>query len=199
MSNNSSKIDNSNPPVFDRFGGQRRVFCVYIDGGNLYHRIRTSSIDERKFDYRGFVDWLCGESVETVRYYVAQIRRESSNLKSHELYAEQQKRFERLKKAGFYIIRGRFLKMDGNYVEKGVDVRIGVDIATGALMDKYDTALVISSDGDLAPAIEHAVRNGKKEIIYVGIEGSKISYHLIQEATSTRMVKKDEMLKFVLE
>ncbi|PIX31320.1 helicase, partial [Candidatus Berkelbacteria bacterium CG_4_8_14_3_um_filter_33_6] len=44
------------------------------------------------------------------------------------------------------------LKSDGKYHEKGVDVRIAVDILRGALKNEYRRCFVISSDTDLIPA-----------------------------------------------
>jgi len=85
-----------------------------------------------------------------------------------EIYKSQQQRFERLKKFGFYLVRGRLVKIGGKFQEKGVDVRIGVDIAIGAAKNYYKKAFVISSDSDLVPAIEFATRETGKGIIYVG-------------------------------
>lgn len=45
--------------------------------------------------------------------------------------------------------------------EKGVDVLMALHIALGARDDLYDTAVVVSADTDLLPAIEEAVRVGK--------------------------------------
>ncbi|MFH0776133.1 MAG: NYN domain-containing protein [Patescibacteria group bacterium] len=191
-----AKIKPINPPVFA--SGQRRVFCVYIDGGNFFHSLKSSGIQEKDFDYRGFVDWLCGESAENVRYYVGQVKKEKDNPKSEELYKSQQQRFERLKKFGFYLVRGRLVKIGGKFMEKGVDVRIGIDIAIGAAQNYYEKAFVVSSDSDLAPAIEFAARETGKEIIYVGFEEGFVSYHLVQKASASKIVKKFELEKFVL-
>jgi len=191
-----SKIGTINSPVFA--SGQRRVFCVYIDGGNFFHSLKNSGIQEKDFDYRKFVDWICGESAKNVRYYVGQVKRENGNAKSEELYKSQQQRFERLKKFGFYLVRGRLVKIGGKFMEKGVDVRIGIDIAIGAAKNYYDKAFVISSDSDLVPAIEFAAHETDKEIIYVGFEKGCVSYHLVQKASSSKIVKKFELEKFVL-
>ncbi|MBU1090142.1 NYN domain-containing protein [Patescibacteria group bacterium] len=193
---NLTKIKVINFPVFA--SGQRRVFSVYIDGGNFFHSLKNCGIQEKDFDYRGFVNWLCGENVENVIYYVGQVKRENNNPKSEELYKSQQQRFERLKKAGFYIVRGRLVRIGGKFMEKGVDVRIGVDIAIGAAQDFYEKAFVVSSDSDLIPAIEFATIHGEKEIIYVGFEESFVSYHLIQKSSSSKIVKKFELEKFIL-
>lgn len=46
--------------------------------------------------------------------------------------------------------------------EKGVDVLLALHLALGAHHDCYDVAVVVSADTDLLPAIEEAVRVGKR-------------------------------------
>lgn len=46
-------------------------------------------------------------------------------------------------------------------VEKAVDVMIAVDIVTGAERDEYDTAYLLSADGDFTPAVAAARKLGK--------------------------------------
>jgi len=47
-------------------------------------------------------------------------------------------------------------------MEKGVDVLIATDMLTGALRDCYDTAILISGDGDFVEVIEEIKRAGKQ-------------------------------------
>ena len=46
--------------------------------------------------------------------------------------------------------------------EKGIDVMLAVDLVDMARTDAYDTAVVFSADTDLLPALEAAVRMGKR-------------------------------------
>ena len=46
--------------------------------------------------------------------------------------------------------------------EKGIDVLIALDIALGALDDRYDIAVLVSADTDLVPAIEVALDAGRR-------------------------------------
>ena len=46
-------------------------------------------------------------------------------------------------------------------VEKGVDVYMATDLVAFAFMDLYDTAIVVSGDGDFFPAIQTAKNQGK--------------------------------------
>ena len=47
-------------------------------------------------------------------------------------------------------------------VEKGVDILIATDMLTGALRNCYDTAIIVSGDGDFAPVLEEIKRAGKQ-------------------------------------
>jgi len=53
------------------------------------------------------------------------------------------------------------------YKEKGTDVKISVDLIVGAVDNLYDTAILVSSDTDLIPAI-HYIKYRKKKLEYVG-------------------------------
>lgn len=80
------------------------------------------------------------------------------------------------------------------FLLKGVDVRIAIDLIEGAYENRYDTAIVISSDGDLSPALEMVVRKRKK-IEVVGFE-HKPSYALIQKANIYHSIKKSDLFPF---
>lgn len=86
------------------------------------------------------------------------------------------------------------MKNDGVYHEKGVDVKIAVDLLVGAYENLYDTAVLISSDTDLIPAIEKIKQLGKV-IEYIGFS-HKPSHGLIRSATETRLLTKNDMKEF---
>ena len=64
----------------------------------------------------------------------------------------------------------------GTKVEKGVDVNLAVDLVTYAFDNKYDTAMIISNDGDFVPAVKKAQFYGK-QIINIVFPNCK-SHHL---------------------
>ncbi|MFA5821236.1 MAG: NYN domain-containing protein [Candidatus Gracilibacteria bacterium] len=174
---------------------RERVY-LYIDGGNLYYNLKENGCGSMEFNFKKFVEELVGErKLEGVRYYIGQIRPIDGDEKSQILHRHQQILFEKLKTAGFYIIRGHIRQIGKIFTEKGVDVRIGIDLVEGAYEDRYDRAILISSDGDLAPAVEMVIRKGKKVEI-VGFE-HKPSYSLIQKTNTYHSIKKSDLEKFV--
>lgn len=82
--------------------------------------------------------------------------------------------------------------------EKGVDVKLSVDLVIGAVDNLYDTAIVISSDTDLIPAIQY-VRNAKnKTVEYIGFANSP-SFGLIKESSVTRLFSKTDLAQFQID
>ncbi|MCH7801082.1 MAG: NYN domain-containing protein [Chloroflexi bacterium] len=45
--------------------------------------------------------------------------------------------------------------------EKGIDVKMALDIVTMAIDDHYDVGVVVSSDTDLRPAIEYVLNSSR--------------------------------------
>lgn len=46
--------------------------------------------------------------------------------------------------------------------EKGIDVRIALDMLMGAVKDAFDVAILVSADSDLVPALEAVLEVGKR-------------------------------------
>lgn len=119
-----------------------------------------------------------------INYYIAPL-----NKKTHpEQYLEQQKFFNELKKIKkFNIILGRLekRKRDGEiyYVEKASDVDLALDLALDAQKEIYDEAYLISNYGDFSGAT-NAVKDFKKEIIYVAIGNRKVVSHYLKNVAS---------------
>lgn len=59
------------------------------------------------------------------------------------------------------LVLGRLEARGNTHVEKGVDTRIVVDMLLHASKDNYDTAILVSGDGDFARACEAVGELGK--------------------------------------
>lgn len=146
--------------------------AVYIDGSNFYGYLKDKEINfpkGNKFYFKEFVDFLVGDKRELIskRYYTGVFRNLDGSKKSKNLVRGQQKFFTNIQKDGFIIKRGRIMPLGNLYKEKGTDVKISVDLIIGAVDNLYDTAILVSSDTDLIPAIRY-VKYRKKKIEYVG-------------------------------
>jgi len=107
----------------------------------------------------------------------------------------QRKLTGKLRKNGWVVKFGQLLK-DGDYHEKGVDVQIVVDLLIGAYENLCDTAILVSSDTDLTPALIK-VREMKKKVEYIGFS-HKPSYGLITHSDIRRLLTKEDIEQFFL-
>ena len=86
-----------------------------------------------------------------------------------------------------------FLFIDGeNFLHKGVDVRIAVDMVTLACDKKMDTAILCSSDSDLQPAV-YELKKRKVKVVYLGFE-IKPNKGLAYSADRTILFRNQEIL-----
>jgi uncharacterized LabA/DUF88 family protein len=174
---------------------RNRLF-ILIDGSNFYHRLKELKLAHLlAFNYAGFSDLLVEDAeVCAKRYYIAAVRVEKGNTKSEELEKAQRKLLQLLVDSGWEYILGHMLKTDSSYHEKGVDVRIATDLLIGAYENLYDTAIVVSSDTDLIPAIQQTRRIGKR-VKYIGFQHKK-SYGLMRNTDEYRLLEKKDIEKF---
>lgn len=194
-------VGNNKRPATRKSGKKKRV-AVFIDGSNLYFKLRTLIPNKMDFIHYRYHDLIAGlinadERLSYVGYYVGVVRdtkRTKSHEKALELIQNQQKLFEQLRHQQIEIVKGYLLERDGRFFEKGVDVRLAVDIVSMAQEKKYDTAVVLSSDTDLIPAIQKALGH-KREVIHVGFEHQP-SLALIRYASRSRLLTRKEAEAF---
>ena len=180
----------------------KRVF-IFIDGSNFYFKLKdlasrlVGQFSLLDFQFRKFAEWLVNpnELIET-RYYLGAIKRERNNLKSEKLYGDQQKLIGKLQQQNISITLGQVIRHpDKTYHEKGVDVRLAVEMIRFARQDKYDTAYLLSSDTDLVAAVEEVQAFGKK-VQYVGIPKGQ-SFGLSKVADDVRLLRPEEIKNFL--
>src|SRR3989344_3727756 len=174
---------------------QERV-VIFIDGGNFYRKIRDSEIIPKgiRFDYVLFAEYLArGRFVVSKNYYIGVVRNHDGSEKSQKMIESQQKLLSGLENDGYEIKRGRIV-YDNKIREKGVDVQIAIDLVIGAAENKYDTAIIVSSDTDLIPAIKY-VRSKGKRVEYVGFSHAP-SLGMVKESDTPILLLKDDLRRF---
>ena len=144
---------------------------IYIDGSNFYKYLKDKEVNFPKgikFDFIKFVDFLVRErKCVSKRYYIGIARNIDNTEKSRQIVSGQQKFLSEIENEGFIIKRSRVMYDENRIREKGTDVKIAVDLIVGAIEDIYDTAILVSSDTDLIPAIKY-IKYQKKKLEYVG-------------------------------
>jgi len=172
--------------------------AVFIDGSNLYHKLKDLKITNTvNFNYVSLCQKLArSRELISYRYYVGAIRAKDDDKKGQSLRANQLKLFNNLSTQGFVIKKGNFLFSGGSFHEKGVDVKMAVDLLVGAYDNIWDTAILISSDSDLNPAIKK-VRHLGKNVEYVGFSHNPC-YSLQKVSTLSRLLIKEDLDKFII-
>ncbi len=110
---------------------------------------------------------------------------------------KQREWFTLLEKHGFIVRKGRVETFynEGKVFqkEKGVDIIMALDIYEGAFFDRYDTAIIISSDNDFYPVFEEIKALGK-EVEYISF-GKNESRLLRKIATRTVAINYQSYIK----
>lgn len=156
---------------------------IFIDGSNVYHIIKKLFPDKKPndFNFEKFIHQLAeGRKLVKTYYYNAPLDR----IENEDSYMKQQRFFDKIKRIpNFNFVLCRMLKRKVNgkmiYEVKEDDIHLAVDMVKLAYNNAYDTAILVSSDGDFIPAIE-AVKEVGKKIENIGFE-NKFSYHLKQK------------------
>jgi uncharacterized LabA/DUF88 family protein len=129
---------------------------VFIDGANLFFSAIDLSI-KPDFEYIKFVQKLVGKDRKLMRvyYYDAHIDQKTDPQR----YRRQQIFLQKMNGLKYFEVRkGRMF----NGRQKGVDVRIAVDMVTHGFKNNYDIAVIVSADSDLVPAVENIKAEGKQ-------------------------------------
>jgi len=165
---------------------------VFIDGSNFYHSIKLS-FNKTNVDITKFITYLSQDNnLIVIKYYSAAI----NQFDDLEEYKKQQKYFDylnKVKRLDLYL--GRLEKRPNSHkVEKGVDVKLAIDLLSLAYHDIYDIAIIISNDSDFVPAIKE-IQNLGKQAYNVSFPATKC-YHLNKVCDKTIKINNiDNFLK----
>ena len=165
--------------------------CLFVDGENFLFKVEDclkeqgvsrKDVDLSRIDISTLIKSTLPKYKVTKKFcYSARLKMfENTREKSIELIKRQRVLKTNLEKQGFefvlagnvrpfeFIVGGKKKLM---FKEKGVDVRIAVDLVSFSCDKKIDTAMLCSSDSDLQPAVYEARRRGVK-VVYLGFENA---------------------------
>ena len=90
--------------------------------------------------------------------------------------------------------------------EKGIDVKLATDLIVGAIDNQYDTAIIVSPDSDLIPAIDWVRHRNKKKVEYIGFSisndnssdnSTKPLISLIKKTDTQRILIESDLTPFI--
>lgn len=136
--------------------------AVYVDGFNLYFGLKAKH--GRKYlwlDLQALAASLLrpGQTLEQITYFTARVRNDPEGQRRQSDYLDALASHS----LRVTVVDGRFQEKPRHcrdcgavwtvYEEKETDVSIAAALIEDAVLDRYDTALLISADSDLCPAI----------------------------------------------
>ncbi len=135
--------------MVDKKNEKEERIMVFIDGSNVYHIIKSLLSDKKQFDFNfeKVLNHLIGKR-KLIRFYYY-----NAPL--------------------FVLCRMQKRKINDKTIceVKEDDIRLAVDMVKLAYNNAYDTAILISSDGDFVPAIQ-AVKEIGKNVENISFEES---------------------------
>jgi len=185
---------------------------LFIDGENLRHYVESVLLNNgyKKYEYsilnidfeKMFELALKGMNITSKIYYSAKLQFFPEMAEISKLLIEKQRFLKtRLEKQGYLFmisgnVRPQTVEKDGKkkviFKEKGVDVRVAVDLVKTAVDKNFGTVVLCSSDSDLQPAIREARSRGL-EIIYLGFE-SQPNKGLTYTTDKTILLRSSEII-----
>ena len=173
--------------------------CVYIDGANFYGGI--SSINPKytdtKFDFERYIKNIVGKNQIVKIYYYNALVKKSVNFKIWNKQRELFSRLHRIKnfKVTLCTKKSRLNILGEEYhTIKGDDICLALDMQGDAYENKYDKAILISSDGYFVPLVKNARKLNKEvEICYFR---DCVAKELLKEANKNNLINKKIVKKF---
>jgi uncharacterized LabA/DUF88 family protein len=194
---------------------------VYIDGQNFLYKaadvlIEAGKINEKQelhtFSFRALLEKLLGKDQIEIRFYGTKLKKQKSPPETEQIaeksviMLDSQRRLRSCldKQHITFVESGKLKLRDGDtckscgshekhFQEKGVDVRIAVDMIADAYSGTEQKFILISSDTDLLPAIQNVTSQGK-EVVYVGFS-DKLTNALVANATETQIIRDGEIIE----
>ncbi len=125
---------------------------VFIDNSNIFKGFRKYSI---KADYEKLKNTIMqGRKLNGIYLYEGVI---------YPMSPEKKKWYKDLSNKSGYVIKASFDKIAFNEaIEKKIDLKIAIDMISLAYENTYDTAVLVSGDGDFVPVVKKVKKLNKK-------------------------------------
>lgn len=201
---------------------------IFIDGGNFHHlALQPLGIKEIDFNFDAFAEFIAdGRDISDMgkRYYVGTVRERMGDERSKNAMAKQVRFFNVLKKTSWQIKTSKLRERDEKIViddrvidhqrilkcgiteiryktfrEKGIDVKIATDLVAAAIDNKFDAAIIISSDTDLVPMIDWVRFRLKKKVEYVGFSIPDKTGHGFDIRPTHSLVSRSDVQRVLIE
>jgi uncharacterized LabA/DUF88 family protein len=185
--------------IFKKKVKKQRVI-VYIDGFNLYFGMTSKYKNVKWLDLISLSKSLLKpyQELVEVKYFTAMIKKDPLKVKRQSNYIDV------LRNSGVTIILGKYLSKPKrcfkcNYKwksneEKMTDVNISVSLIVDAMNNKYDKAILISGDSDLAPPIKAVHESFKNKSVIVFFPPNRLNKVIERVARSSFVIGRKNLM-----
>ena len=186
---------------------------LFIDGRNFLDKVSfvnsKKDIDFSVYNFAGLINKVLSDiKIDRKIFYFGKLSEHPQTVEKSKTLIENQRLLKtHLQNQGFEIviagrIRGHIEKcIKGHetliFKEKGVDVKIAIDMITLACDRELKTAIIGSSDSDLQPAIKELQKRGV-ERVYLGFENQP-NKGLTFTTNRTILIRNSEISEFLRE
>ena len=124
---------------------------IFVDNSNIFQGFKKYNI---KADYEKMKKLITnGRKLQSIFLYEGVV---------YPISSEKKRWYKELSKKSGYVIKASFDKISSlGVAEKKVDIRIAVDVISLAYERAYDTAVLVSGDGDFVPVVKKLKEIGK--------------------------------------
>ncbi|HEY0088602.1 MAG TPA: NYN domain-containing protein [Candidatus Lokiarchaeia archaeon] len=118
--------------------------AIFMDNSNIFQGFRKYNV---KVDYEKLKNLIIKDrKLHEIFLYEGVL---------YPISSEKKKWYKDLKNKSGYVIKASFDKITyNNTIEKKIDIQIAIDVISLAYENAYDTAALVSGDGDFIPVIE---------------------------------------------
>ena len=129
---------------------------IFIDNSNIFKGFAKYKV---KADYEKLKNIITrGRNLTEIRSYEGVV---------YPISPMKKKWYEDLKSNSGYIVKVTFDKRTANQaIEKKIDVKLAIDLISEAYENSYDTAVIVSGDGDFLPVIKKLLKLNKQVEIW---------------------------------
>lgn len=182
--------------------------AFFIDGFNLYHSLKDNAPECRWLNLRKLCEHYINpekESIVSIFYFsaIATWQPNQEKVQKHIKY------IERLRRENIIPVLGKFKEKDihckvcgsnfKSHEEKRTDVNVALKIVSEAVLNNYDTGILVSGDTDMIPAIETVRNLSLNKRIGVLFPLKRFSNELKEIADFNLRMKKDVLLDSLFE
>jgi uncharacterized LabA/DUF88 family protein len=174
---------------------------AFVDGQNLFHCAKEAfGYNAPNFDVKKLATEVCaslGWKLTQVRFYTGVPPKDRSPV-WHDYWA---KKTTRMSRVGVHVFTKPLrytaeLLEDGTYKyiprEKGIDVRIAIDVLSMAIEKQFDAALIFSQDQDLSEVAVEMRKIARKQDRWIKVASA---YPVSSQTENTRGINGTDWIK----